>query len=266
MADNAAGVSAILVGETDGTFRMLSTTPDVWTKFGLGFPNSSVWGVDYSTANNVLVAGTNCRGAFEVQNASADLFTAGILTINGDQDYANEDDTIKLIRDTNNPLLLDVYLNSTSPVASYPLDTIQQINVNTLGGNDTLIVDSTNGLIDVPNGIRNDGGTGDNSLELLQTGGPTQTSDTYTVIANPGQGSDVIVGASGTQTVDFQNLRPSTTTCPRRSLLSVLPRTTPSTTSRAPTASTRSLPTTATAQGWSRSTTSSPSSSRTRPP
>jgi hypothetical protein len=206
-----AGVSAILVGETDGVFRELSNDPKVWTKFGPSFPNSSVWGVAYnSVSNGSLVAGTNGRGAFEVQNANNTLFSATILTITGDQDYSNEDDTVKLEREANNPTLLDVFLNSTTPVLTVPIASIQQINVNTLGGNDTLIVDSTNGLIDVPGGIRYDGGTGDNNLELLQTGGPTQTSDTYTVITNPGQGSDVIVGAITTQiqSVFFQNLAP----------------------------------------------------------
>ena len=192
-----AGITAVVVGETDGDFRMLSTDPNVWTKYGLNFPNSSVWGTQFSQSNNVLVAATSGRGAFEVQNASATLFTAGILTIDGDQDYPNENDTIELILDPANPLILDVYLNSTSPVFTVPIAVVQQINVNGLGGNNTLIVDSSNGLINVPNGIFYDGGTGgDNTLDLLQTGGPTQTSDTYTVITNPGQGSDVIVGAS----------------------------------------------------------------------
>ena len=105
--------------------------------------------------------------------------------------------------------MLDVYLNSTSPVFTVPIAVVQQINVNGLGGNNTLIVDSSNGLINVPNGIFYNGGTGgDNTLDLLQTGGSAQASDIYTVITNPGQGSDVIVGASGTQTVYFQNLAP----------------------------------------------------------
>jgi hypothetical protein len=208
VADSSSGVSAVLVGETDGVFRMLSSDPQVWTKFGASFPNSSVWGVQYNAAKDLLVAGTSGRGAFEIQNASTSLFSQAVLTINGDQDFANEDDTFKLVLDPSNPDVLDVYRNSTTPIATYELSTIAQINVNGLGGNDTLIVDSSNGLITVPNGIRYDGGIGDNTLQLLQTGGTPQTSDTYTVITNPGQGSDVIMGPSGTQTVDFQNLAP----------------------------------------------------------
>jgi hypothetical protein len=215
---SAPGGLSIVVGGAGGVF--VTNDPHdgssaLWAKLGLNLPNAIVKSLTYVPPNsvdpskgNILLAGFFGSGAWTLANASTAVSSAGILTINGDQDYANEDDTIKLIRDPANPLLLDVYLNSTTPVGSYPIATIQQINVNGLGGNDTLIVDSSNGLIDVPNGIRYDGGTGDNSLELLQTGGTTETSDTYTVITNPGQGSDVIVGASGTQTVDFQNLAP----------------------------------------------------------
>ena len=40
-----------------------------------------------------------------------------------------------------------------------------------------------------------DGGGGFNSLVLTQTGGTRRTSDTYSVGPNPGEGTDVIVGA-----------------------------------------------------------------------
>ena len=93
-------------------------------------------------------------------------------------------------------------------VGQYQLATLQQINIIGLGGNDTLIVDSSNGLVTVPNGIRFDGGTGVDNLQLAQTGGDTQTSDVYSVGPNNGEGSDVITGPSGMQTVSFQNLAP----------------------------------------------------------
>ncbi len=67
-------------------------------------------------------------------------------------------------------------------------------------------MDSSNGLINVP--IHYDGGTGFDALHLVQTGGATQTSDTYSVGPNSGEGTSVITGPSGTQTVYFQNLTP----------------------------------------------------------
>ena len=91
---------------------------------------------------------------------------------------------------------------------TYAFNNIDQFTFDGEAGNDTMIVDSSTSLLDLLDGMHYDGGTGDNNLELLQTGGPTQTSDTYTVITNPGQGSDVIVGAAGAQALYFQNLAP----------------------------------------------------------
>ncbi|MFT3883695.1 MAG: hypothetical protein QM703_29210 [Gemmatales bacterium] len=72
--------------------------------------------------------------------------------------------------------------------------------------NDKVTVDSTGGLITSP--IFFDGGAGFNTLVLTQTGGTTQTSDTYRVGPNPGEGSSVITGPGGTQSVTFKNLSP----------------------------------------------------------
>lgn len=91
---------------------------------------------------------------------------------------------------------------------------IQQLSFNGQGGNDALVVDSTTSLLALANGIQYDGGTGLNSLRLSQTGGAVQTSDRYNVGPNPGQGSSVIVGAAGTQSVSFQNLAPVTDNVP----------------------------------------------------
>jgi hypothetical protein len=215
-----AGVTAVLAGETNGVFRMLTSVPNVWTKFGANFPNSSVWGVQYSTVSGgTLVAGTSGRGAFEVQNAATSLFAPGVLQINGDTDFPGEDDTIKLVLDPINPLILDVFLNSATPTTQVPLAVLQQINVNGLGGNDTLIVDSSNGLINVPLGMRYDGGTGFNILQLVQTDGTTQSTDVYSPGPNAGQGTDVITGPGGTQTVFFQNLAPVLDTVPATTLI-----------------------------------------------
>ncbi|MFO0965132.1 MAG: FG-GAP-like repeat-containing protein [Gemmataceae bacterium] len=222
VANNGAGVSAVLVGETNGVFRMLSSAPGEWTKFGAGFPNSSVWGVVYNTANNVLVAGTSGRGAFEVQNASANLFTQSVLQICGDQDFANEDDTFRLVRDPVNNLMLDVFVNNTTSVPTFvvPLALVDQINVFGAGGNDNLIVDSSNGLITVPSGIRYDGDNpcpgqagagigGFDTLTLQQTGGVASgVTDIYSVGPIDGSGISAITGPGGTQTVYFQRLEP----------------------------------------------------------
>ncbi len=86
----------------------------------------------------------------------------------------------------------------------------QRIDVNGFAGNDTLVVDSTNGLITVPDGIRYDGDGGFDRLALQQTGG-SQTSETVHIGASPGDGQDTIVGPGGTQLVQFENLEPINT-------------------------------------------------------
>ncbi|HEV3120478.1 MAG TPA: hypothetical protein VGY53_01180, partial [Isosphaeraceae bacterium] len=214
----AQGGVSVVVGGAGGVFVTndpLDGPSAIWRKLGANMPNALVKDLQYIPPNavdpakgDILLAGVFGRSAWILSNASVAVNGAGVLQINGDQDYPNEDDTIKLEREAANPLLLDVFLNSATPVLTVPLASLKQINVNGLGGNDTLIVDSTNGLISVPNGIRYDGGTGNNNLQLLQTGGPARASDTYSVNTNPGQGSDVIVGGTETQTVFFQNLAP----------------------------------------------------------
>src|SRR5262249_34377499 len=199
--------STPVVGGLGGVFRKIGA---VWSEYGQGLPNTVVRDLQYNAADDVLVAGTFGRGAWTVANASATIGVIGVLPIPGDQDFAGEDDIIKLVLDGNNPSLLDVFLNNAL-FGQFQLSTIQQINVDPLGGNDTLIVDSTNGLINVANGIRYDGGTGTlDQLQLLQTGGPTRTSDTYSVGPVVGSGTSTIVGpgTAGTQTVFFENLSP----------------------------------------------------------
>jgi hypothetical protein len=137
------------------------------------------------------------------------------LQVNGDQDFPGENDTIVLMRDSSDTSKLDVSVNGTS--SQVKLSDFSQINVNGLGGNDTLIIDSSHGLI--PLSINYDGGTGFNTLKLAQTAGDTQTTDNYSVGPNNGQGTSLITGPSGTQSVFFQNLTPVLDTVPSATLI-----------------------------------------------
>ena len=211
-ATAASGDDIILVGGAGGTFRTLNpfAGPNaVWTEFGVGLPNAIVKDLHYDAADDLLLAGTWGRGAWTVADAADFLPAAGVLEIFGDEDGFAEDDDILLIREANNPLLLDVFINDVL-VLTTQISLVQQINVYTLGGNDTLMVDSTNGLINVPLGIRYDGGSGSDELQLLQTGGPTHATDTYSVGPAIGSGVSTIVGTgtAGTQTVFFEDLEP----------------------------------------------------------
>ena len=156
-------------------------------------------------------SGTYGRGAWTIEQASAVLDQPGVLTICGDEDFVNQDDVIRLVRNDANPLLLDVYLNSIVPVFSTVLAGLNQINVFGQGGNDELIVDSSFGLITVPDGIRYDGDgicfdlfdggdplfgvdRGFDTLTLTQDSDDEQDSDQLAVGQLPGSGISTIVG------------------------------------------------------------------------
>jgi hypothetical protein len=204
----------LLVGGYGGVFRrFVAAAPNPnanWTEYGAGLPNTLVTSLTYNAQADTLVAGTYGRSVWRVAGASTTIGVAGVLQIDGD---TNLDDTIRLVREASNPSILDVFVNNntSTPTKTVQMSTIEQINVNGLGGNDTLIVDSSNGLINVVDGIRYDGGTGTNdALQLVQTGGPQRISDTYTLGLSNGSGTSTIVGdpTAGTETVFFENLSP----------------------------------------------------------
>jgi len=202
------GEEIVLVGGRQGAFRRLG---DMWSEYGRGLPNALVLDVQaIGGGEDILLTGTLGRGAWTVADISASIATPGVLQIDGDTDFPGQDDTIRLVRNASNPSLLDVFLNNTSatPTETVPLSTLSQINVRGLGGNDSLILDSSNGLIDVALGIRFDGGTGSDSATLQQTGGDSQDFDTYSVGRVAGSGTSRIFGNSGTQSLTFENIEP----------------------------------------------------------
>ena len=98
---------------------------------------------------------------------------------------------------------------------------LQNVHINGGSGDDFLSVDSTNGLFATSGAISFNGGLGDNKLLLSQgtnaQGVNTiQQVDNYQVFGGPGQGSDLIIDPSGTESqfVKFQNLAPVIDTVP----------------------------------------------------
>ncbi len=100
---------------------------------------------------------------------------------------------------------------------AFTLTSVEDTVVERRAGNDTLTVDSSTGLVSLPAGIRYNGGDGMDALHLTQTGG-LQTSNVYSVGPTNGEGTSVITGASGTQTVYFENLSPVVDTVPATTL------------------------------------------------
>jgi len=221
-------IDAVLVGGLGGVFRSLTNAPGVWSEFGVGMPNAVTYDFDVSTTDDILVASTLGRGAFSVGSLSTVVSELSVLTICGDEDAPNQDDIFRLVLDPNNNTQLQVFVNNVLEFTG-PIAAISQINVFAAGGNDQLIVDSSNGLIIVPNGIRYDGDQGCpgqegagfggfDRLDLVQTGGSgTGVTDVLAVGATNGSGRSTISTAAGTQRVDFQSLEPVVDSVPAAS-------------------------------------------------
>jgi hypothetical protein len=177
-----------------------------WFRNGLGRKNSQAnrQGQVWKTRSSPRSFSRTLERLEDRRLLAAITFSAGILTLNGDQDFAGENDNFALARDTSDPSKLNVTVNSDS--AEYALSSITQINVFGFAGNDSLIVNSTNGLIKVQNGIQYDGGTGFDGLLLL--GASTNTSDELDVGATPGAGRSLLENGPDFQEIYFQNLEP----------------------------------------------------------
>lgn len=146
------------------------------------------------------------------------------VTVLGDRTAPNQNDTFEVALDATGQFV-EVRRNGNvvffGPKATAPANiaAVAQLNIFGAGGDDELIVDSSNGLVNIFGGIHfngNDafpgqmgaGSGGFDRLTLTQTGGDIQTSDVLSPGATPGSGRSTIEGPSGIQTVSFTGLEP----------------------------------------------------------
>ncbi|HEV8293422.1 MAG TPA: hypothetical protein VGP94_15905, partial [Tepidisphaeraceae bacterium] len=179
----------VVVGGASGVFRTRNPSAGAntrWSEFGGNLPNAPAVDVHYDGTDDVLVIGTHGRGAWTVPSASASLGLTGVLQIDGDTDYNNEPDVIRLVIDAANPGMLDVFLNSAVPF-QVPLSAIEKINIRSWGGDDSITIDGTNGQISVPLGITIEAGADNDVVDA--SGGDA------TILG--GSGSDAIIGSAG---------------------------------------------------------------------
>jgi RTX calcium-binding nonapeptide repeat (4 copies) len=193
------GREVLLLGSGAGVFRLVDpASSTAWRRFGAGLPNTTVMSVVYNDADDVLVVGTQGRGAWTVPNASAALLTPGDLQITFDTDH----DTIRLSRDASNPRLLDIFVNGASqPTRQFVISDVRHITVIGQGGTDALRVDSRNGVVWVQDGIDFVGGGGLSSLDFITASGDVKH-------VNPGSstaGNVVVEGALGGTTGGMVN-------------------------------------------------------------
>ena len=74
---SAAG-NALVVGSLNGAYSATQAAGFAdWTKLGTDLPTAPVYELQYSSVDDVLIAGTLGRGAFKLKNASAVLTTTG---------------------------------------------------------------------------------------------------------------------------------------------------------------------------------------------
>jgi hypothetical protein len=140
------GTTVLLVGTNSGVYRLIDPEHNtVWTKYGMGLPNITVTDLHYEAGDDVLIAGTRGRGAWEVLNASTTLAAPSIVPIQFDTFF----DTIRLVRDNYNPLMLDIIDTGANVTDQLPMSAVQEIDVTALGGSDNLIVDDSNGMVQV---------------------------------------------------------------------------------------------------------------------
>jgi hypothetical protein len=224
-----SGTTQVLLVGGQQVYRAINpgASPN-WTVFGQGLPNANVRDLHYIPPNaggpskgDILLAGTDGRGAWTINNAAAALVTpvGSEVLVCGDENTPDQNDSFRLVRDPVFPAFVDVYVNSVLEDVA-PLAGTQKFVIYGGGGFNTLTVDSSNGLISDPQGITfnagdpcpnmpNSGQDGIGTLMLTQTAGPTITTDAYTPGPNAGEGTDVITDSNGnTQSIYFTELQP----------------------------------------------------------
>ncbi len=153
--------TVLLAGTSANVYRAIDPAPNVaWTQAGLGLPNSPVRAVhffDRGASPDALFAGTQGRGAWAIYgDVASQLDTPSTLHLDG----TSAADTFTIARDADNPALVDISLNSVSPVLQVPLAAIQGLMIHTGGGADHLVIDSSHGALSFADGISFDGDAG----------------------------------------------------------------------------------------------------------
>jgi hypothetical protein len=128
-------------------------------------PNAVVNDLHVDQDKDIIFVGTYGRGVYRLNNAHAAF--SGRLVIEG----TTGADTIKLrLSDSSSNPALEVDVNGTIDLVPYSI--LDSIKINALAGNDKIIIDSSNGLLNtdnveyLPAFIEIDGNTGSNEIEL----------------------------------------------------------------------------------------------------
>jgi hypothetical protein len=138
----------------------------------------------------------------------------GPFILNGDKDAPGESDTFELRLDPNLSSQLQVFINrgyvtgaNATPTMTVALTNCTEIDVNGLGGSNTLILDSTYGAINVPNGIVYNGGTDSTKTNVLNLIGGSFTHETTTPTGASSGSLALDNGGSPLENIGFSNVQ-----------------------------------------------------------
>ena len=161
---------ALLVGGIDGVYVAFVNPGDPtsfntsWSVFGDGLPHVNVRDLFYEPQDDLLVVGTIGRGAWSVSGVAQELGELEVLKIDG----SSGNDTIELRRSDAVMGAIEV-LDDGVIIDTVPWDAVRGIEVNGMGGNDTLIVNLENGTVSPFFPIHFNGGAGGNDTLIVKT-------------------------------------------------------------------------------------------------
>ncbi|HEX3151629.1 MAG TPA: hypothetical protein VHR66_26380 [Gemmataceae bacterium] len=190
--ESASNYPIVQLLDTSGNTRYARTFN--WSSTGVATNNTIV------TTNFTLPAGLNLNQVASftvVANGIASLPTSTALTLN----LTDPNITIRI--DPTDSMNIQV-LAGALVLRNYPNGSANPITIIGDANANRVTIDSSNGLVAAS--IYFDGGDGVNTVAFTQTGGATQTSDTFTPGPGSGEGTSIIVGGSGTQTLAFDNV------------------------------------------------------------
>lgn len=133
-----AGDLTLLAGGRGGVFR-LSTgvvcNGGSWSEYGLSLPNTVVQDLQVF-GNQRLIAGTGGRGIWQIDDITTTVAAPTVLTIAG----TAGNDIITVSLDPNNSNIIQVYDGTST--TSYTRGSFSTLSIYSLGGADTIIIDS----------------------------------------------------------------------------------------------------------------------------
>ena len=126
----------LVVGTESGIYAMTFDAIGEWFQFGSGLPNATVADMDYDVADDVLVVGTEGRGAWKLEDASTFLRSDISLSISQNTVGEASGDFVNVVATLSRPLSYDVTVTYsasgtatlTPPVAPSDPDADYQIN------------------------------------------------------------------------------------------------------------------------------------------